>query len=50
VNNRTGHYETLNVLLLNEVQQQQHHIDALERELGWLRDTLTALLESERAR
>ena len=29
----TVHYETLSVLLLNEVQQQQQRIEALERRL-----------------
>jgi hypothetical protein len=33
-NVETVHYETLNVLLLNEVQKQQRRIDALEQRLN----------------
>lgn len=33
----TVHYETLNVLLLNEVQHQEQRIEALERRLAeWM--------------
>jgi hypothetical protein len=35
-NIETVHYETLNVLLLNEMQKQQRRIDALERRLNEL--------------
>ena len=36
----TVHYETLNVLLLNEVQHQQRQIDDLKRELSEVRQLL----------
>lgn len=38
----TVHYETLNVLLLNEVQQQEQRIEVLERKLGELLADLEA--------
>ena len=37
----TVHYETLNVLLLNEVQKQRQRIEVLERRLNDLLDELT---------
>jgi hypothetical protein len=37
----TVHYETLNVLLVNEVQKQQRRIDALEQNVNDLLERLT---------
>jgi hypothetical protein len=36
----TVHYETLNVLLVNEVQKQQQRIEALEEKLNDLLDRM----------
>ena len=36
----TVHYETLNVLLVNEVQKQQRRIEALEEKVNDLLDRL----------
>jgi endosialidase-like protein len=39
----TVHYETLNVLLLNEVQKQQRRIETLEQVLDDLREEIRSM-------